>query len=164
MAGTKVVAMVVAAMLAVAALNRGLGTWAPRAVATVRADTGAPPSGDARAVIFVRRGCPECHAVSALGVKAAADVGPDLSFAYADVVNRYGVSLASFFDSPPGVMRLVLVSHLSLTQADRDSMLHVLKAVYHERLADMDEAIPSFPPVRARPPARSSIRRVPSRD
>jgi hypothetical protein len=82
-------------------------------------------------------------------------VGPDLTFAYADVVNRYGMNLPAFFDNPPGLMGFVLASHLHLTQADPDSMSRILKAVYQEHLADMDARIPSFPPGRAHPQARA---------
>ena len=118
------------------------------------ADTGASGQ-DPRAAIFIQRGCPECHAIAALDVKAETDVGPDLTFAYADVVNRYGMNLPSFFDgNPPGLMGFVLASHLHLTQADRDSLSRILKAVYQEHLADMDARIPSFPPGRAHRQAR----------
>jgi hypothetical protein len=118
---------------------------------------------DPRGAILVQRGCQECHAVAALGVKAATDVGPDLTFAYADVVNRYGVSLEAFFREPPGLMGFVLASHLHLTPQDGDSMSRILRAVYNEHLADMDPDMPSSPPgrVRARP---ESLPRPPSRD
>lgn len=95
---------------------------------------------DPRARIFVQRGCTECHAISGLGVAAAKDVGPDLTFAYADVVHRYGVNLESFLNDPSGVMRLMLASHLHLARTDRDSMLHILKGLYEERRADGDAA------------------------
>ncbi len=108
---------------------------------------------DPRAAIFVQRGCAQCHAITALGVRAATDVGPDLTFAYADVVSRYGTNLESFLYNPTGVMRLMLASHLQLPTADRDSMLHILKGLYAERRADMDAGVPSFPPLRPRRPA-----------
>lgn len=109
------------------------------------------PTRDPRGAIFVQRGCAECHAISALGVKAATDVGPDLTFAYADVVSRYGTNLESFLYNPTGVMRLMLASHLQLTTADRDSMLRILTGLYIERRAGMDRRVPSFPPLRPRP-------------
>ncbi len=102
---------------------------------------------DPRAQIFIQRGCTECHAISGLGAVAAKDVGPDLTFAYADVVSRYGVNLESFLHDPSGVMRLMLASHLHLSMTDRDSMLNILKGLYEERRADMDEMIPSLPPL-----------------
>ena len=100
----------------------------------------APPAPPAPvptgALLFTRLGCNDCHAVSALGVKAAHDVGPDLTFAYADVVTRYGMSLEAFLANPTGVMRLMLGAHIDLTTADRDSIVAVLKMLYHERHGD----------------------------
>ncbi len=58
---------------------------------------------DPRAAIFIGRGCTECHAISAFHVKATHDVGPDLTLAYGDVVNRYGVSLEAFLYEPRGL-------------------------------------------------------------
>jgi hypothetical protein len=142
------------ALLAVGVLAVG-GTPRRAGRAVGKGDTGASAQPDPRAAIFIQRGCAECHAIAALGVKAATDVGPDLTFAYADVVNRYGVNLDWFLDNPSGVMGLVFVSHVRLTRLDRDSMSHTLEALYHERLADMDENIPSFPPASFRPRARS---------
>ena len=90
------------------------------------------------AALFVRLGCNDCHAVSALGVRAVNDVAPDLTFAYVDVVTRYGVNLEAFLANPTGVMRLMLVAHLNVTQAERDSIVHVLRALHQERRADLD--------------------------
>jgi hypothetical protein len=153
--------------LAAAALGAPTGSFNTRGgrPAAERADTGAPPVADPRGAIFVQRGCRECHAVAALGVKAATDVGPDLTFAYADVLNRYGVSLEAFFREPPGLMGFVLASHLHLTPQDGDSISRLLRGVYNEHLADMDPDMPSSPPglarVRARP---ESLSHPPSRD
>jgi len=102
------------------------------------------PAAPRYAALFVRLGCSECHAVSALGVRAANDVAPDLTFAYADVVTRYGVNLEAFLANPTGVMRLMMVAHLDLTQADRDSIVHVLKTLHRERRADLRDAAPPF--------------------
>lgn len=113
---------------------------------------GRTAPADPRAELFVRRGCTGCHAIAGLGVRAAADVGPDLTFAYADVLVRYGVNLESFLGNPTGVMRLMLASHLHLSVAERDSMLHVLRRLYEERRADMDPRIPSLPPGKAAAP------------
>jgi hypothetical protein len=101
---------------------------------------------DPRATIFVARGCTQCHGIRALGVKPQSDVAPDLTFAYADVVNRYGVSLGAFLDDPTGVMRLMLASHLHLTQADRDSIARVLRQVYVEHLAELKDEVPPLAP------------------
>ena len=136
--------VLVAVMVAVGGLAAHTAeSRANQAPSGLRADSGRDP----RAAIFVRRGCTECHAIAALGVAAKADVGPDLTFAYADVLIRYDVNLESFFYNPTGVMRLMLASHLRLSAADRDSMVHILRGLYLERRADMDEVVPSFPPI-----------------
>jgi len=106
------------------------------------------PRRDPRAELFVWRGCTSCHAISALGVQAAVDVGPDLTYAYVDVLHRYGVNLEYFLYNPVGVMELILVSHLRITAEDRDSMVHILRGVYEERRADIDDEVPSLPPGR----------------
>jgi mono/diheme cytochrome c family protein len=89
--------------------------------------------------IFVERGCTACHGISALQLKARSDVGPDLTFAYGDVVNRYGRSLESFLGNPTGIMRLMFTAHLNVTQADRDSIVHILRNLYLEHRAAVDE-------------------------
>lgn len=101
---------------------------------------------DPRGAIFVERGCNACHAIWSLGVKAKSDVGPDLTFAYVDVVNRYGMSLDAFLHNPTGMMRLVLASHLHLTAADRDSISHVLEAMYKEHRQELKGEIPQILP------------------
>jgi mono/diheme cytochrome c family protein len=93
----------------------------------------APPAG---AQLFARLGCSDCHAVTALGVRAMHDVAPDLTFAYADVVDRYGVNLESFLANPSGVMRLMLGAHIDLTVADRDSIVTILKGLHDRQRAD----------------------------
>lgn len=97
---------------------------------------------DPRAAIFVQRGCSECHGVWALGIKPKSDVGPDLTFAYVDVVNRYGMSLEAFLYNPSGVMRLMLASHLHLSVSDRDSITHILEGIYKQHRAQLDNEIP----------------------
>ncbi|HET7380916.1 MAG TPA: hypothetical protein VFJ24_12800 [Gaiellales bacterium] len=153
--------------LAAAALATLTGSFQTRArrLAPERADREAPLVVDPRSAIFVQRGCQECHAIAALGVKAATDVGPDLTFAYADAVNRYGVSLEAFLREPRGLMGFVLASHLHLTPQDGDSISHILHAVYDEHLADMDPNMPSSPPGLARVRARPGpVPHPPSRD
>jgi len=105
-------------------------------VGSVAARTARPGPRDPRAAIFRQRGCSECHAISALQVRASKDVGPDLTYAYGDVVIRYGVDLEAFLDHPSGVMRLMVESHLHLSAVDRDSILQILKGLYLERRAD----------------------------
>ena len=106
---------------------------------------------DPRGAIFAQRGCTACHGVWALGVKAKSDVAPDLTFAYVDVVNRYGMSLEAFLYNPSGVMRLMLASHLHLSVADRDSIAHVLEAVYKQHRAQINQEIPPIAPDTAPP-------------
>ena len=106
----------------------------------------AAPQADPRAAIFAQRGCNACHGVWALGVKAKSDVAPDLTFAYVDVVNRYGMSLEAFLHDPSGVMRLMLASHLHLSLADRDSIAHVLEAIYRQHRAQLNREIPLIAP------------------
>lgn len=102
-------------------------------MAATRTDTPATP--DPRSAIFIRHGCTDCHAIYALRVKAAHDVGPDLTAAYTDVGTRYGVALETFLDRPTGVMRLMLESHIRLSVADRDSIVQILKGLYAQRVA-----------------------------
>jgi hypothetical protein len=104
---------------------------------------------DPRAQIFVQRGCKDCHAVSELRVKASADVGPDLTYAYGDVLRRYGLNLEAFMVNPTGVMRMMLASHLRLSVADRDSIVVLLRGLYEERRADSETGVPSLPPQRS---------------
>jgi hypothetical protein len=104
---------------------------------------------DPRGRIFVERGCRDCHAISALKMKASTDVGPDLTYAYGDVRRRYGLNLESFLANPTGVMRLMVASHLRLTMADRDSIVVLLRGLYEERRADAETGIPNLPPPRS---------------
>lgn len=109
-------------------------------------DTGRTIKLDPRGRIFIQRGCNACHAIAALDVRAKADVGPDLTFAYADVLIRYETNLETFLSNPTGVMEMVLRSHPALSAVDRDSMVNILRALYVEHRAEMDEDVPSFPP------------------
>lgn len=104
-------------------------------VLAAQAGPAPPDTGDPRAALFVARGCPECHAIVALGLKAKTDAGPDLTYAYSDVQHRYGLTLECFFERPDGVMRLVLGGHVQLSKADSDSLVSILRALYFERLA-----------------------------
>lgn len=95
---------------------------------------GSPVVPDPRAAIFVRHGCYECHAISALRVRAVHDVAPDLTYAYGDVVLRFGVDLETFLDRPSGVMRLMLGSHIRLSPGERDAIVQILKGQYAQRV------------------------------
>lgn len=91
-----------------------------------------------RARYLTERRCSDCHSVAALKIKAAGDVGPDLSSAYADVPFRYGMTLDRFFDQPAGIMRMVLGGRPSLRQAERDSLVTLFRDLYTEHLAKLD--------------------------
>lgn len=106
---------------------------------------------DPRAVIFVQRGCNACHGIWGLSVKPKSDVGPDLTFAYIDVRNRYGLSLEAFLYNPSGVMRMMLASHLNLTATDRDSITHVLEGLFKQHRAQLSGEIPAIAPDTALP-------------
>jgi len=89
-------------------------------------------SADPRAALFIGKGCPQCHSISALGVKSPAEVGPDLTLAYTDVQNRFGVKLEEFLNAPTGTMQIVLGHMIQLTPAERDSIIHILKRLHEE--------------------------------
>lgn len=95
----------------------------------------APPTitgNDPRAALFLAKGCPTCHSVTAVGIKSSSDVGPDLSIAYTDVRSRFGESLEEFLPNPTGTMQMVLGQLIKLTPAERDSVVHVLKQISEE--------------------------------
>jgi mono/diheme cytochrome c family protein len=103
----------------------------------------APPppattSSDPRAAIFVRKGCPQCHTISALGVKSPTELGPDLTYAYTDVQNRFSMKLEEFLKNPTGTMQVVLSSQIKLSPEERDSVIHILKGL-HENAEDVAE-------------------------
>jgi hypothetical protein len=126
------IVLAVAAVTAVCARPQGPAAVAPHGPATARRDP-------REAALFRRLGCADCHAISALGVRAPHDVGPDLTFAYGDVVIRYGVNLESFLANPSGVMRLMLAAHLDLGPPQRDSIVQILRRLHAERRADAGE-------------------------
>ncbi len=97
--------------------------------------TAAASATDPRAAIFVAKGCPQCHSIAALGVKSAAEVGPDLTRAYEDVEHRFGVNLAEFLRNPTGTMQVVLSSSIQLSPAERDSIVRILEQLHEEHEA-----------------------------
>lgn len=90
-------------------------------------------SDDPRGAIFLSKGCPQCHSISALGIKSPAEVGPDLTLAYEDVQNRFGLKLDEFLRTPTGTMQVVLGSQIQLSPAERDSIYRILHALHEER-------------------------------
>ena len=109
--------------------EHGSAAAAPPAVSTVAATT----YSDARGEIFARKGCPQCHTISALGIKSQSEIGPDLTGAYDDVQTRFGLKLDQFLTTPTGTMQVVLSSMIKLTPAERDSVIHILKQLHEER-------------------------------
>lgn len=100
----------------------------------------APPAGqtvsassDPRAAIFENKGCPQCHTISALGIKSPAEIGPDLTLAYEDVQARFSMPLEQFLHNPTGTMQVVLSSQIQLSTVERDSIIHILKQLHEER-------------------------------
>ena len=102
----------------------------------------APPTitgNDPRANLFLTKGCPTCHSVTAVGIKSSTDVGPDLSIAYTDVRSRFGTSLEEFLPNPTGTMQMVLGQLITLSPAERDSVIHMLKQISEEHEHDAQE-------------------------
>lgn len=132
------------AALALALLACGGDRKAGTAAGTTTAASAAPT--DPRAAIFVSKGCPQCHSISALGVKSPAEVGPDLTLAYEDVQNRFGVKLEEFLSNPTGTMQVVLSSTIQLSPAERDSIIHILKGLHAEREQREEQAEQSTKP------------------
>ena len=132
------------AALALALLGCGGDRKAGTAAGTTAAATAAPT--DPRAAIFVSKGCPQCHSISALGVKSPAEVGPDLTLAYEDVQNRFGVKLEEFLYNPTGTMQVVLSSTIQLSPAERDSIIHILKGLHEAREEREEQAEQSTKP------------------
>jgi cytochrome c551/c552 len=98
-------------------------TDGPAAVAT---------SSNPRAAIFQVKGCPQCHSISALGIKSPAEIGPDLTLAYEDVQSRFSMSLQEFLHNPTGTMQVVLSSQIQLSTAERDSIIRILTDLHEE--------------------------------
>ena len=132
-----------AACLLMAACGGERPNAAPEAgmpMAGMHGDTSAlvTPPTDPRAALFVRKGCPQCHTISALGVKSPAEIGPDLTFAYSDVQSRFNMTLEEFLKNPTGTMQVVLSSQIKLSPEERDSVIHIFKEL-HEDAEDVAE-------------------------
>ncbi len=123
------------ALLALAACDdKQAGQSKPAAAPPAGLPAGEVQStGDPRAALFLEKGCPQCHSISALGVKSPNDIGPDLTLAYADVQSRFGMKLEEFLPTPTGTMQMVLGQLIKLSPAERDSVLHVLKRLHEEQ-------------------------------
>lgn len=86
-------------------------------------------ASDARAQIFVAKGCPQCHSISGLDITSPTEVGPDLTYAEDDVESRFGMELEEFLRNPTGTMMVVLSSQIQLSEAERDSIVRILKSL-----------------------------------
>jgi hypothetical protein len=96
-------------------------------------------SSDPRATIFLSKGCPQCHSISAFGIKSPAEIGPDLTLAYEDVKSRFSMPLEEFLHNPAGTMQVVLSSQIQLSPAERDSIIHILKQLHEESREEAED-------------------------
>ena len=100
--------------------------------ASISAGASGPAATDPRAAIFVTKGCPQCHSISALGVRSPSEVGPDLTIAYTDVQSRFNMKLEEFLKNPTGTMQIVLSSQIKLSPEERDSIIEILEDLHEE--------------------------------
>lgn len=138
-----IVSLTAAACLLMTACGSERSNAAPEAgmpMAGMQGDTSSQTTtpADPRAALFVRKGCPQCHSISALGVKSPTELGPDLTFAYSDVQSRFNMKLEEFLKNPTGTMQVVLSSQIKLTPEERDSVIHILTEL-HEDAEDAAE-------------------------
>lgn len=84
---------------------------------------------------FVKKNCFVCHSVSTLGIDAAAQIGPDLSIAVADVQSRFGRTLDDFLAKPTGTMSVVLSTMIILTEDERKEAIDKLRHAYELKQA-----------------------------
>lgn len=81
---------------------------------------------------FVQTGCFVCHSVSVFGVRAPAQIGPDLSTAVEDVQARFGRTLDDFLAAPTGTMAVVLSRQIILTPEQRQIGIAKLREAFAE--------------------------------
>jgi cbb3-type cytochrome oxidase cytochrome c subunit len=79
---------------------------------------------------FVSTGCFVCHSVSSLGVKSAAQIGPDLATAVEDVQSRFGRTLDDFLREPTGTMAVVLSRQIILTPEQKAVAVEKLREAF----------------------------------
>lgn len=82
---------------------------------------------------FVKKGCFICHSVSSLGIESAANIGPDLAEAAADVQSRFGRTLEDFLAQPTGTMSVVLSTQIQLTPDEKREAVQKLKIAYQKK-------------------------------
>ena len=71
-------------------------------------------------------------AISALGVKSPAQIGPDLSNAVEDVQSRFGVTIDQFLANPTGTMSVVLTRQIVLTPEQKQIAIQKLRDAFAE--------------------------------
>jgi cytochrome c2 len=81
---------------------------------------------------FVKTGCFVCHSVSVYGIKAPAQIGPDLSIAVEDVQSRFGRTLDDFIREPTGTMQVVLSRQIVLTPEEKQEAVRRLRDAFAE--------------------------------
>ncbi len=86
---------------------------------------------------FVKKNCFVCHSVSTLGIEAAAQIGPDLALAVADVQSRFGRTLDDFLAKPTGTMEVVLSTMITLTPEERKEAVEKLRLAYALKQKEM---------------------------
>jgi cbb3-type cytochrome oxidase cytochrome c subunit len=79
---------------------------------------------------FVTTGCFVCHSVSSLGVRSAAQIGPDLSIAVEDVQSRFGRTIDDFLREPTGTMSVVLSRQIILTPEQKAVAVQKLREAF----------------------------------
>jgi cbb3-type cytochrome oxidase cytochrome c subunit len=81
---------------------------------------------------FVKTGCFVCHSVSVYGIKAPAQIGPDLSIAVEDVQSRFGRTLDDFIREPTGTMQVVLSRQIVLSPEEKEEAVRRLRDAFAE--------------------------------
>jgi hypothetical protein len=81
---------------------------------------------------FVQTGCFVCHSIAVLGVKSAAQIGPDLSNAVEDVQSRFGRTIDDFLRDPSGTMAVVLSRQIILTPEQKAVAIGKLREAFAE--------------------------------
>jgi cytochrome c2 len=81
---------------------------------------------------FVETGCATCHSISVYGVKAPAQIGPDLSNAVEDVQARFGRTIDDFLREPTGTMSVVLSRQIVLTPDQKQIAIQKLREAFAE--------------------------------
>lgn len=90
---------------------------------------------------FVETGCATCHSIQVYGVKAPAQIGPDLSNAVEDVQSRFGRTIDDFLREPTGTMSVVLSRQIILTPEQKAIAVQKLReafVIYQKQQAEKE--------------------------